>query len=96
MYNMCLKESFHLAYYSYISSLPELQHKKIIENKYKYMEAGEIPVRSRHCKGIYCLSQIHILHIALREMELYDSRGFLRLFLFSKNERSIYEKNKKQ
>lgn len=48
------------------------------------MEAGEIPVRSRHCKGIYYLSQIHILHIALREMGLYDSRGFLRLFLFSK------------
>lgn len=61
------------------------------------MEAGEIPVRSRHCKGIYYLSQIHILRIALREMELYDSRGISSaFFLFSKNERSIYEKNKKQ
>ena len=60
------------------------------------MEAGEIPARSRHCKGIYYLSQIHILHIALREMGLYDSRGISSAFLFSKNERSIYEKNKKQ
>ena len=59
------------------------------------MEAGEIPARSRHCKGIYYLSQIHILRIALREMELYDSRGISSAFLFSKNERSIYEKNKK-
>ena len=56
------------------------------------MEAGEIPVRSRHCKGIYYLSQIHILRIALREMELYDSRGISSAFFYFLKMRGVFMK----